>query len=186
MNSYPGESLSMGRRIPLSAIKGRGAASRIAHRFQSEARDAFDDGWEWPSEPGEGDDALRPATQVTWEDARRVITYNDSPDLYFDRSINPYRGCEHGCIYCYARPTHSYLHYPQRAARVMARIQEMRGGLDYDSDFASRMKGSGLWARLIGQRFHRACRRLGFNHEWIEFDTQAFRRPSLDGQVSLF
>ena len=48
-------------------------------------------------------------TEVIWEDARSIISSNDSPDVYFDRSINPYRGCEHGCIYCYARPTHSYL-----------------------------------------------------------------------------
>jgi len=78
------------------------------------------------------------------------------------------------------------LHYPQRAARVMARVQEMRGGRDYDSDFATRMKGSGLWSELIGQRFDRACRRLGFNGERSAFDTSAFRSPSLDGQARLF
>ncbi|HVM22593.1 MAG TPA: PA0069 family radical SAM protein [Sphingomicrobium sp.] len=84
-------------------IKGRGSSSRMAHRFASDAREPFEDGWEpQPQEPGP------PATQVIWEDARSVITGNDSPDVYFDRSINPYRGCEHGCIYCFARPTHAF------------------------------------------------------------------------------
>ncbi len=355
--------------VPVSALKGRGAATRLAHRFTRDVRDAFDDGWEGLAGAL---DTPPPATHVTWEDARSAITRNDSPDLYFDRALNPYRGCEHGCIYCYARPTHSYLnlspgldfetrliakgniaqvlrrelaslryvpqvvsigsatdcyqpverelrltravlevlheashpltlvtksggverdvdllapmgqrglaavyitittldgelartlepraaaphrrlrtirtlaeagipvgvslapqipflnddmeqvleaaweagarsafyhvlrlpwevsplfrqwlelHYPQRAARVMARIQDMRGGKDYDSDFATRMKGRGLWADLLAQRFRKACARLGFNRERLAFDTQAFRRPNLDGQGSLF
>ena len=50
-----------------------------------------------------------PATEVRHEQVKSLLAYNDSPDIYFDRSINPYRGCEHGCVYCYARPTHSYL-----------------------------------------------------------------------------
>jgi DNA repair photolyase len=78
------------------------------------------------------------------------------------------------------------LHYPQRADRVMARIQEMRGGKDYDADFATRMKGSGLWAELIGQRFRKAAARLGFNRERVGFDASLFRPPALDGQASLF
>jgi DNA repair photolyase len=78
------------------------------------------------------------------------------------------------------------LHYPQRADRVMARIQEMRGGKDYDADFATRMKGSGPWAELIGQRFRKAATRLGFNRERVGFDTSQFRPPALDGQASLF
>src|SRR5690349_2288243 len=94
-------------RIPLQAIKGRGAATFMAHRFERDAREAFDDGWPEDAEGAEG--AAVPATQVIWETARSIIAANDSPDIYFDRSINPYRGCEHGCIYCYARPTHSYL-----------------------------------------------------------------------------
>ncbi|RYY67215.1 MAG: radical SAM protein, partial [Comamonadaceae bacterium] len=77
-------------------------------------------------------------------------------------------------------------HYPQRADRVMARVQEMRGGKDYDADFATRMKGSGLWAELIGQRFRKAADRIGFNRERVPFDTSQFRPPSLDGQSSLF
>jgi DNA repair photolyase len=355
-------------RIPLTAIKGRGAASRHPHRFEQQAREAFDDGWDLaadgPSAP--------PATEVTWETPRSVLGDVDSPDVYFERSLNPYRGCEHGCIYCYARPTHSYLnlspgldfetkliakrgvadvlrrelarpryepkmiaigtatdcyqpierelrltrsvievlhetdhafslvtkssgverdldliapmarkklvavyvtittldpvlarqlepraaaphrrlrvlrtlaehgvpcgvslapqipfltndleqvleaawdagarsafyhvlrlpwevaplfrqwlqlHYPQRAERVMARVQDMRGGKDYDADFATRMKGSGPWAELVGQRFRKTAQRLGFNRERVELDTGLFRPPSLDGQARLF
>ncbi|MFZ2295456.1 MAG: radical SAM protein, partial [Polaromonas sp.] len=78
------------------------------------------------------------------------------------------------------------LHYPQRAARVMARIQEMRGGKDYDSNFATRMKGDGLWADLIRQRFEKACQRLGFNRQRVELDLSQFRPPDLDGQGRLF
>jgi DNA repair photolyase len=78
------------------------------------------------------------------------------------------------------------LHYPQRAERVMARIHDMRGGKDYDSDFATRMKGSGPWAELVRQRFEKATRRLGFNRERVELDTAQFRRPAAAGQGQLF
>lgn len=358
-------------RIPVEALKGRGTATRLAHRFQKEARDAFDDGWD-TLQQGHAEGGPPPATEVIWEDARSIITGNDSPDVFFDRSINPYRGCEHGCVYCYARPTHSYLnlspgldfetkiiakrnlapllrhelakpryepkliaigtvtdcyqpverelrltraaielmhetnhafslvtkssgverdldliapmaarglaavyvtittldpeltrrlepraaaphrrlrllktlaehgvpcgvslapqipfltddmeqvleaawdagarsafyhvlrlpwevsplfrqwlelHYPQRAERVMARVQEMRGGKDYDADFATRMKGSGVWADLIAQRFRKAVQRLGFNQQRVVLDTSQFRPPAVNGQGSLF
>jgi DNA repair photolyase len=356
--------------IPLHAIKGRGTATRLAHRFTKDVRDAWDDGW------GTLEDAALdekpPETEVTFEDARSAIARNDSPDIYFDYSVNPYRGCEHGCVYCYARPTHSYLnlspgldfetrliakrnivevlradlakrsyvpkminigsatdcyqpierelrltrglidlmrdvrhpmalvtkssgverdldllapmaadklaavyvtittldgavarklepraaaphrrlrtirtlseagvpvavslaphipfvtddmeqvleaaweagarsafyhvirlpwevaplfkqwlelHYPQRASRIMARIHEMRGGKDYDANFATRMKGSGLWSDLVRQRFEKASKRLGFNRERIELDLSGFRPPGAPGQGSLF
>jgi DNA repair photolyase len=360
-------------RVPLQAIKGRGSATRLAHRFEKNQREAFADGWDGLD--GEEEDGRGPLqTQVIWETAKSIIASNDSPDIHFDRSINPYRGCEHGCIYCYARPTHSYLnmspgldfetkivakrnavdllreemrrksyvpqliaigtatdcyqpverelrltrglielmhetnhpfvlvtkssgverdldliapmaakglvaiyltittldsnlsrmleprgaapqrrlrtlktlaehgipcgvsvapqipfinedmeqvleaawdagareafyhvlrlpwevaplfrqwlevHYPQRAERVMHRIQEMRGGKDYDSDFATRMKGSGTWATLIGQRFRKTADRLGFNakREKARFGTDLFRPPSPLGQGALF
>ncbi|MDI1341577.1 PA0069 family radical SAM protein [Polaromonas sp.] len=356
--------------IPVHAIKGRGTATRLAHRFEKDARAAYDDGWGTLEEAAA--DRAPVQTEVVFEDARSAISRNDSPDIYFDYSVNPYRGCEHGCIYCYARPTHSYLnlspgldfetkiiakrniaamlradlakrsyvpklinigsatdcyqpverelrltrglielmqelghplalvtkssgverdldllapmaarhlaavyvtittldgelarklepraaaphrrlrtiralaeagvpvgvsvapqipfvnddmeqvlqaafeagartafytvvrlpwevaplfkqwlelHYPQRAARIMARIQEMRGGKDYDSDFASRMKGSGLWADLIKQRFEKACHRLGLNRQRTEPDFSQFRppaRPSAQGSL---
>lgn len=354
-------------RVPLAALKGRGSATRLAHRFEKDARESFDDGWDL-----EEDEAGALRTEVVWETAKSIIASNDSPDIYFDKSINPYRGCEHGCIYCYARPTHSYLnlspgldfetkiiakrntvdllrtelarksyrpeliavgtatdcyqpverelrltrgvievlkeanhpfglvtkssgverdidliapmaeqglaavyvtittldadlarklepraaaphrrlrvlrtlaeagipcgvslapqipflnddmeqvleaawdagareafyhvirlpwevaplfkqwlevHYPQRAQRVMHRIQEMRGGKDYDSDFATRMKGTGTWAQLIQQRFQKTAKRLGFNAKRIEFRTDLFRPPAPEGQGTLF
>jgi DNA repair photolyase len=68
----------------------------------------------------------------------------------------------------------------------MARIHDMRGGKDYDSDFATRMKGSGPWAELVRQRFEKATRRLGFNRERVELDTAQFRRPAAAGQGQLF
>ncbi|MDO9113358.1 MAG: PA0069 family radical SAM protein [Polaromonas sp.] len=357
--------------IPLHAIKGRGTATRLAHRFEKDARAAYDDGWGTLEEAAGNQAPI--ATEVVFEDARSAICRNDSPDIYFDYSVNPYRGCEHGCIYCYARPTHSYLnlspgldfetkiiakrniaamlradlgkrsyvpklinigsatdcyqpverelrltrglielmqevrhplalvtkssgverdldllapmaaqhlaavyvtittldgelarklepraaaphrrlrtiraladagvpvgvsvapqipfvnddmeqvlqaafeagartafytvvrlpwevaplfkqwlalHYPQRADRIMARIQEMRGGKDYDSDFASRMKGSGLWADLIKQRFEKTCHRLGLNRQRTELDFSQFRPPAQpSAQGSLF
>lgn len=83
--------------------RGRGARSNASGRFEAEVRSAYDDGWESLA----GLEALK--TEVKDEAARSIITRNDSPDISFDQSINPYRGCEHGCIYCYARPTHCYL-----------------------------------------------------------------------------
>lgn len=357
--------------IPLQALKGRGAASRLAHRFEAEVRQDFDDGWDSLHDEAEARRQAVP-TQVRFEDAKSVLSRNDSPDIPFDRSLNPYRGCEHGCIYCFARPTHSYLnlspgldfetrliakgnmpallraelgrrgyrpaeiaigvatdcyqpierelkltravievlreahhpfsvisksslierdldliapmaaqrlaaayvtittldgelarklepraaaphrrlrtvrtlaeagvpvgvslapqipfvnedmeqvleaaweagartafyavlrlpwevaplfrewlqlHYPQRADRILARIHDLRGGKDYDADFATRMKGQGVWAELIRQRFQRATRRLGFNRVRIGLDTSAFRAPGAVGQGSLF
>lgn len=358
-------------KIPLQTLKGRGAATRNAHRFEKDLRSAYDDGWSTWDE-ALAMEAPRQPTEVRWEDARSALVRNDSPDIAFDLSINPYRGCEHGCSYCYARPSHSYLglspgldferiiiakrglaqrlreemsapgyrpshlaigtvtdcyqpverelkitrslievlrdarhpfalvskssgverdldliapmardhlvavyltittldgglarqlepraaspqrrlrtlrtlaeagvpvgvsvapqipfinedmeqvleaaaqagaksafytvlrlpwelnevfqqwlalHYPQRAARVMARIQEMRGGRDYDSNYATRMTGSGLWADLIRQRFHKACARHGLNRERAELDLSQFRPGLARGQGSLF
>ena len=83
--------------------RGRGTASNASGRFEPLARVAFDDGWQ-------GLEQLPPfKTTVTVDSTRKIITHNDSPDISFDRSINPYRGCEHGCVYCFARPTHAYL-----------------------------------------------------------------------------
>jgi DNA repair photolyase len=84
--------------------KGRGAVSNATGRFEAEQREAFDDGW------GSADaEPQRLDTTYTRDTTRTIIARNDSPDIPFDRSINPYRGCEHGCVYCYARPTHAYL-----------------------------------------------------------------------------
>jgi len=90
--------------LPAMARKGRGAVSNATGRFEPEIRILTDDGW------GSGDEDAPPLqTQYLRDTAKSVITRNQSPDIGFDRSINPYRGCEHGCVYCFARPTHAYL-----------------------------------------------------------------------------
>jgi DNA repair photolyase len=77
-------------------------------------------------------------------------------------------------------------HFPDRAARVMARVREMRGGRDYDSSFGQRMRGEGVWAELLRQRFDKACARFGFGRERIGFDFSRFRRPKSAAQPELF
>lgn len=352
-----------------SPIKGRGTPLRIAHRYERDQREAVDDGWEAPADDGE---APPPVTQVSEEQARSALTANDSPDIPFELALNPYRGCEHGCSYCYARPTHAYLslspgldfetrlvaktniaerlraelarpghrpspinigsatdayqpverrlrltravlevltgcehpftivtksagverdldliapaarrgqalvfisittldaqlarrlepraaaparrlqavqrlaaagvpvgvniapvipfvnepeieriaeaaaaagarslhytvlrlpwevaplfrqwldqHLPERAARVMARVHEMRGGKDYDADFATRMKGSGPWAELIRQRLQKAAARHGLLRDPAPLDGGRFRPPAADAAQQL-
>ncbi|WFU48269.1 PA0069 family radical SAM protein [Sinorhizobium terangae] len=92
-----------GLRIDIDRRRGRGAGLNMSGRFEPQSREVFDDGWESIEE-------LPPfKTEVQVEKPRAVITRNESPDIGFDRSINPYRGCEHGCIYCFARPTHAYM-----------------------------------------------------------------------------
>ncbi|WP_187830301.1 PA0069 family radical SAM protein [Siccirubricoccus phaeus] len=88
--------------------KGRGALSNPAVRFESTAREAFDDGW--GSLEALADLPPLPTTLIR-EKSRSAMAWNDSPDIGFDRSLNPYRGCEHGCVYCYARPSHAYVGY---------------------------------------------------------------------------
>lgn len=354
-------------------LKGRGTSRRIAHRFEPVARAEVDDGWGTLDDAHAEPLAARPTT-VREEQVRSILSRNDSPDVSFDLSINPYRGCEHGCSYCYARPTHSYLnlspgldfetqlvakvnaaerlraelarpgyrpspinigaatdayqpierrlrltrsvlevlgacehpftivsksagmerdldliapaarraqaavsisvttldaalarklepraasperrllavrrlaeagvpvgvnvapiipfvnepeieriveaaagcgarsihytvvrlpwevaplfrewlqqHVPDRAERVMARVQDMRGGKDYDADFATRMKGHGLWADLIRQRVEKAAARHGLLRAFPELDCSRFRPPPADvAQASLF
>jgi DNA repair photolyase len=101
------------------AHKGRGAVSNRSGRFEPESRAAFDDGWGSIDEPATPLD-----TQVTVEKTRSILARNDSPDIPFDRSINPYKGCEHGCIYCFARPSHAYL--------------GMSPGLDFESKLVAK------------------------------------------------
>jgi len=118
-------------------MKLRGALSQIQGRFQSEARAPFDDGWasEAPAEP-----AFQ--TTVTEERARSIIARNDSPDIAFEQSINPYRGCEHGCIYCYARPSHAYL--------------ELSPGLDFETKLFAKTNAVGLLKDELSKPGYRA------------------------------
>lgn len=114
---------------------GRGAASNQAGRYERHARNWEADGWEV-----EGD--LPPLrTEVSLERPRRVITYNRSPDLPFDRSINPYRGCEHGCIYCFARPSHAWL--------------GLSPGLDFETRLVARPGAAEGLARDLSSRSYR-------------------------------
>lgn len=354
-------------------VKGRGTVWALAHRFTTEHRQAFDDGW-GTLEQAAREELLPPRTQVIEERVKSILSGNQSPDIGFDLSINPYRGCEHGCIYCYARPTHSFLnmspgvdfetrivakvnaaerlresfarsgyvpmslnigsvtdayqpverrlkitrsiievmaecahpfslitksagverdldliapmaerrlaaayvsiatldpelarvmeprapspqrrlqtiealaeagvpvgvsvspvipflnlhemerileaardcgaqsafsivlrlpwevsplfqhwleqHFPDRAARIMARVREMRGGRDNDPNFGTRMTGTGVWAQMIRQRFEKATARLKMNRRRTELDLTQFRRPSaVAGQACLF
>jgi DNA repair photolyase len=357
----------------LAPTKGRGTVWAIEHRFSESIRAGFDDGW-GTLEQLAREEQLAPETQIIEEQARSILVGNDSPDIGFDLSINPYRGCEHGCVYCYARPTHSYLnlspgrdfetrivakvnaaerlrqalgakgyqplllnigsvtdayqpaerrlritrsvievlaqarhpfsvitksslverdidllaplaaerltavyvsitslspelvrvmepraaapyrrlktiealaragipvgvsvspvipfvnepeleavlaaardagavrafsivlrlpwevnpifqlwleqHFPDRAARVMARVREMRGGRDNDSRFHTRMVGEGTWAQLLRQRFEKCCAKLGMNRERFELDLTQFTPPrDAAAQASLF
>ncbi len=93
----------LGPEVGAERRRGRGAQSNASGRYESSARVAFDDGWQSLED-------LPPfKTTISIDTSRKVIAHNDSPDIGFDRSINPYRGCEHGCVYCFARPTHAYL-----------------------------------------------------------------------------
>ena len=94
---------SSGLRVDGERRRGRGAGLNPSGRFEQERREAFDDGWQ------SLEDLAPFKTEVQVEKPKTVITRNESPDIPFDRSINPYRGCEHGCIYCFARPTHSFM-----------------------------------------------------------------------------
>jgi len=115
--------------IPPDAIKGRGSAWAIAHRFESRERETYDDGWGTLDQQAR-EEHLPPATEIIEELAKSIISTNQSPDISFDRSINPYRGCEHGCIYCFARPTHSYLN--------------MSPGLDFETRIIAKTNAAAL------------------------------------------
>jgi DNA repair photolyase len=358
-----------------SPQKGRGTIWAIEHRYARTSSESYDDGWGTLDQQA-GEEVVAPETTIIEERVKSVLSSNDSPDLSFELSINPYRGCEHGCVYCFARPTHSYLnmspgldfetriiakvnaaerlreafasrayeatslnlgsatdayqpverklgitravievlaecahpfslvtkssgverdldliapmaarglvgvyvsvtsldpalarilepraaaphrrlktiealakagvpvgvsvspmipfinepeierileaaaaagassafgivlrlpwevnpifqrwldqHFPDRAARVMARMREMRGGRDYDARFVSRMKGEGVWAQLLQQRLAKAKKRFGLDRERTALDLSQFRKPlasRLDGQSDLF
>ena len=124
-------------RTVASAIKGRGTALGMSGRFEPLQRLAVDDGWQHADadhEPG-------PQTRVQVEKARSIITRNRSPDIFFNLSINPYRGCEHGCIYCYARPNHGYI--------------GLSPGLDFETRLFAKTNAPELFRSEIGQPGYR-------------------------------
>jgi len=125
--------------------RGRASRSNSSSRFDAFARGAFEDGWaESDPQPERGD------TTLTAEKARVILSRNDSPDIGFDRSINPYRGCEHGCIYCYARPTHAYL--------------GLSPGLDFETRLYFKPEAAQLLERELSKPGYRPARvQLGAN-----------------------
>ena len=115
--------------------RGRGATANPSGRFETARREAFADGWE-------REEDLPPLrTEVTAEHARRIITRNDSPDIGFDRSINPYRGCEHGCVYCFARPNHAYA--------------GLSPGLDFETKLFAKPNAAALLERELSAKGYR-------------------------------
>ncbi|MEM5345908.1 PA0069 family radical SAM protein [Paraburkholderia azotifigens] len=121
---------------PPAPRKGRGAVTNLQGRYEVDQREAVDDGWIAPSEEESGRPALR--TQVFEERAKSILTHNQSPDIPFSVSLNPYRGCEHGCIYCFARPTHSYL--------------GLSPGLDFESRIYAKVNAPELLAREMAKK----------------------------------
>ncbi len=117
----------------LDPHKGRGAVSNADGRYELHTREMCDDGWD-------SEDSTTPAphTTVTIDAARSALTYNESPDIGFDRSINAYRGCEHGCVYCFARPTHAYL--------------GLSPGLDFETRLFAKPNAAALLEQELRQR----------------------------------
>lgn len=125
------EAALAGARVAEDLRRGRGAGLNRSGRFEKDQREVFDDGWETLDE-------LPPLkTTVQEEKARTIITRNSSPDISFDRSINPYRGCEHGCVYCFARPTHAYV--------------GLSPGLDFETKLFAKPNAAELLERELGR-----------------------------------
>jgi DNA repair photolyase len=116
-------------RVEVERRRGRGAVSNAGGRFEPMHREAFDDGWDLDEE------ASPLPTEIIIEKPRTIIARNDSPDISFDRSINPYRGCEHGCSYCFARPTHAY--------------QGLSAGLDFETKIFAKANAAELLEREL-------------------------------------
>ncbi|EAQ03599.1 radical SAM domain protein [Pseudooceanicola batsensis HTCC2597] len=136
--------LTDGHAIDADARRGRGASTNQPGRYETADRVAVDDGWDLP------DEVAQIRTEVRPETARSLITYNRSPDLPFDRSINVYRGCEHGCVYCFARPTHAYL--------------GLSPGLDFETRLTARVNAAEVLEReLRSRRYAPATIAIGTN-----------------------
>lgn len=121
--------------VPSARRRGRAAQTNRASRYDAYARETVDDGWD------RDDDIPVLRTEVSVERPRKIITRNTSPDLCFDRSLNPYRGCEHGCIYCFARPTHAYL--------------GLSPGLDFETRLIARPEAPEVLERELAKKSYR-------------------------------
>ncbi len=143
-----------------TAMKGRGARSNDSGRYEADRREDFDDGWT------DQDEAAAPLrTALSPEHARTIIAKNTSPDVGFDRSINPYKGCEHGCIYCYARPSHAWM--------------GLSPGLDFESRIFFKPHAASLLERELAKPRY-VCKRIhiGGNtdpYQPVERETQSTR-----------
>jgi DNA repair photolyase len=118
-------------------VKGRGTGWSIVHRYAHQTGDSFDDGWGTLDQLA-SEEHLPPETQIIEERVKSILSSNDSPDIGFDLSINPYRGCEHGCIYCFARPTHSYLN--------------LSPGLDFETKIIAKVNAAERLREALGSR----------------------------------
>ena len=125
---------------PTQAAKGRGTLVAIAHRFEARGRDAESDGWDEPAE-SLSDLPAAPRTEVREQQVCQMLSRDDSPDIPFELAVNPYRGCEHGCIYCYARPTHAYL--------------DLSPGLDFETRLVAKRNAVEVLERELGARNYR-------------------------------
>ncbi len=122
-------------RLPPGGLRGRGAVSNPTARFEAVREEAFDDGWT----PDEVPD--RVPTEVLFDRTKTIIARNDSPDVPFDRSVNPYRGCEHGCVYCFARPSHAWLGFSP--------------GLDFETKIMAKRSAADLLRRELRRPAYR-------------------------------
>lgn len=153
---------------PLKSRKGRGAVTNMQGRYELQIRETFDDGWSHEDEsPSTGDDpASTWKTHIIEEHAKSILSRNTSPDLPFGVSLNPYRGCEHGCIYCFARPTHSYL--------------GLSPGLDFESRIFAKVNAPELLRReLASPSYQPESIALGINtdaYQPCERELQLTRR----------
>ncbi|WP_250481563.1 PA0069 family radical SAM protein [Caballeronia sp. NCTM5] len=150
---------------PPAQLKGRGAVTNIQGRYEKDERERVDDGWLHAAD-AEDESAPPLRTQVFEERAKTILTRNSSPDIPFSVSLNPYRGCEHGCIYCFARPTHSYL--------------GLSPGLDFESRIYAKINAPELLERELAKpNYEPEPIALGVNtdaYQPVERDLQLTRR----------
>jgi DNA repair photolyase len=127
--------------MPRASAKGRGTVWAIEHRFTSEHHQSVDDGW-GVLEQLAREEAVSPQTEIIEQRVKTILSGNDSPDIPFDLSINPYRGCEHGCVYCFARPTHSYLN--------------LSPGLDFETKIIAKVNAAERLREALASRSYEA------------------------------